>query len=216
MAAPINRYATPEFAPYALALGELTLAWNDLQEELCRIFSIVMSDAPVEGTFVDWTPVHAWAAVRSDRSQRAMLQAVAENPPRAWAQFANWQTEVVWLIQRSNELEDSRNNAVHAPLFDASQGLLSQIIRQFNIESSYSGEIIPSTFQRNFRALNLSQKTDLLGQFHYCRDAALILADHAGAIAAWLINRQRPWPERPSLPNKIAKKTRSPPVTPNR
>jgi hypothetical protein len=34
----LTTYTNPEFEPYLLALGHITLAWNDLQEQLGELF----------------------------------------------------------------------------------------------------------------------------------------------------------------------------------
>jgi hypothetical protein len=51
-----NLYAAPEYEPYVRAIGQLALAWNDLQEELAGIFSTLMNHPPREGDARNTTP----------------------------------------------------------------------------------------------------------------------------------------------------------------
>jgi hypothetical protein len=190
-----KRYTAPEFRPYVIALGQLSLAWNDLQESLGALFWTIMSPRPLEGAFVHREPLFVWHAIKSDRSQRKMLQAAINNMTMDWGRPL-LVTETNWIIDRANALEDSRNDAIHSPLFLAvGLGAIKQ------------GGVRPADWQFNPRAIKLAKRDDLLAEFRYCRDTAITLADYAHLIDLALINYPtRSWPERPELPNRRPRK----------
>jgi hypothetical protein len=188
-----QRYTAPEFKPYVAALGQLALAWNDLQESCAALFWTVMSPPPQEGDFVNYTPLLVWHSVRSDRSQREMLRAAALNPQADWKR-PSAREDIKWLLDQAAKLEDARNDAVHSPLFIVDRSLYGL---------AGSGQpVAPAWWLSNPRAGKLSKRADLLSEFRYCRDTALALADFAQAMDGALVNQPRLWPERPALPNR--------------
>jgi hypothetical protein len=191
-----KRYTAPEFRPYVIALGQLSLAWNDLQESLGALFWTIMSPRPFEGMFVHREPLFVWHAIKSDRSQRNMLQAAVNNLTIDWERPLLVR-EINWLIDRANSLEDLRNDAIHSPLlFATGLGAITK-----------SG-IRPADYQFNPRAIKLAKRDDLLAEFRFCRDTAITLADYAHLIDLALINSPTcSWPERPELPNRKPRKT---------
>jgi hypothetical protein len=60
------------FQPYAKALGELTLAWNDFHMVLSSVFWAALK-IPNK-----MTPQAMWNAIKSDRAQRDMLEALID------------------------------------------------------------------------------------------------------------------------------------------
>jgi hypothetical protein len=67
---PAQRYDTREFRPYVIALGQLALAWNEMQDTLAEFFSTLMMDGPPrEGDFVNNSALRAWNSLRSDLLQ---------------------------------------------------------------------------------------------------------------------------------------------------
>jgi len=195
-----QRYTSSEFRPYVTALGQLALAWNDLQESLAALFWTLMNPPPMEGSFVNYTPLHVWASIKSDRTQRDMLKAISQHPPSFWNR-SEIKTDVGWLVDRASELEILRNDAVHSPLFSASKYLYGGFVLN-------TGEkIAPAYWLFNPRAVNLSKRANLLIEFRYCRDCAIRLADYAQLMDGALANARRAWPNRPSLPNRQGKKS---------
>ena len=63
-------FKEPPFEPYALAIGRLAMAWNDLHERLANLFWTVMGAG-----FLD-RPIAVWNAANFDRARREMLKAV--------------------------------------------------------------------------------------------------------------------------------------------
>jgi hypothetical protein len=199
-----QRYTSPEFKPYVTALGQLALAWNDLQESLKALFWTLMNPPPKEGDAVNYLPLQIWSSIKSDRAQREMLKTAINHLQIDW----NRRTLVVelnWLVDRANDLEDLRNDAIHSPLFSVDKSLYGTW--------AGSEKIAPAWWLFNPRAKKLSERTNLLSTFRYCRDTAIILADYAQLIDQALINPGHAWPGRPSLPNNPPKKGPQAPPT---
>jgi hypothetical protein len=110
-----KRYTASEFRPYVTALGQFALAWSDMQESLGALFWTLMSPHSVEGAVAHHEPLFVWYAIRSDRSQRDMLKAAVNHLTIDW-QRTLLVAETNWIIDRANELEDRRNDAIHSPL----------------------------------------------------------------------------------------------------
>jgi hypothetical protein len=193
-----QRYTSPEFRPYVIALGQLALAWNDLQESLAALFWSLMNPPPMEGDTVNYTPLHVWASIKSDRTQREMLKAISKHPPTFWNR-PEINTDVCWLVNRASELENLRNDAIHSPLFSVSKSIYG------GFDLNPREKVAPAYWLFNPRAINLSKRENLLTEFRYCRDLAITLADYAQLIDRSLINQRGAWPNRPPLPNRAEK-----------
>ena len=192
----LRRYTDRRFAPYVSALGQLALAWNDLQESLAELFmTLMMNGPPKAGDFVDYRPLWIWHSIQSDRSQRKMLKEVIEHSKIDWGR-PDLKRDADWLISKAIALEDRRNDAIHSPLFLPFESALGP------------PRVLPSLRLLNPRARKLLKRRDLLSEFGHCRDVALILSDYAQEMYAALINPQRIWPDKPSLPNPTQKKGR--------
>jgi hypothetical protein len=177
-------------------LGQLALAWNDLQESLKGLFWVLMNPRPQEGDLVNYVPVWVWHSIKSDRSQRHMLKAAVTHLPVNWER-STLVEDVTWLINRAESLEDARNDAIHSPLFAVNKSLYGM---QYETPIE---KIAPARWLFNPRAIGLAKRKNLLGEFRYCRDTAITLADYAQLIERALINPGRPWPDRPSLPSRL-------------
>jgi hypothetical protein len=190
-----QRYTAREFRPYVAALGQLALAWNDLQESLAGLFwTTMLNDGPPQaGDTVDYRPLRIWQAVKSDRYQKDMLRAVIEHSKIDWKR-PKFVDDAKWLLKEAINLENSRNDAIHSPLFYVDRSLYGL---------SHPGKkIAPAAWLFNPRAVSLAKRVDLLAEFRYCRDAAMALSDFARELDSALVNPGRPWPDRPRLPNR--------------
>lgn len=175
--APSIPYTARAFRPYVAALGQLTLAWNDLHLALQMLFCTVMG-----GGFV--SPYLAiWNAIKSDRTQRDVLSAAAA----AKAMNGGSQRladEIKWICDRADSLEEARNNALHSPLWGT--------------QGSTPTQVGPVTGLGHIRANKLAGK-DLLSEFRWCRDGATTLCDYATTLD-FAFCRGKPLPIRPTLP----------------
>jgi hypothetical protein len=102
---------------------------------------------------------------------------------------------IKWLYNRCNEVEDDRNNAVHAPLW----------------KSAITGQVHPRSAFGNIRAKNLDNKF-LIPEYHRLRDTTLLLRNYAVQIHDPMSNERLAWPDIPKLPDRGA--TKMPPPHP--
>jgi hypothetical protein len=190
--APSVPVTHPAFRPYAIALGQLALAWNDLHLSLATLFCTAMG-----GGFVN--PVLAiWNALKSDRSQREILLAAAK------ATLANGRSqklaeEIEWICKRADALEDSRNDALHSPLWGAPRGPGAPLVS-------------PVVGLGHVRANKLLGK-NLLAEFRWCRECSTKLRDYATELDM-AFSRGRPLPDRPRLPPRVSNSPNSTPRNP--
>ncbi len=186
-----KRYTRKEFVPVAAAIGQLALAWNDLQEMLAVLFWQVMTKGKGQEALA------AWYSLKSDRAQREMLKSAIIVMP-ASSMPSGFVTDAVWLINEANSLEDARNNAVHSPLFFYNSEIAAAI-GLIGIRPAYN--------LGNPRAKNLSERLDLLAEFRWCRNWAMALGDYAQGLGQALYDKSRPWPKRPSRLIRAGKKS---------
>jgi len=180
----VERYSEPEFAPYVTALGRFALAWNELQANLCELFSVVaLERTPRAGDMVNYAPTYIWHAIRSDRSQRDMLKAAIMHSQIA--RGAELKEHGEWLCSRVNDLEERRNNILHAPLIQWQRGTAET-------------EIIPNVFSRNPRALKLAEAEDILKEITSATNYALELSTYAIRILNAVLGPSAPWPSKPA------------------
>jgi hypothetical protein len=87
------------FEPYALAIGQLTLAWNDLHERLANLFWGIMG-----GGFPD-RALGIWNSANFDRARREMLKAAARaTTPREADEYPKMLEDIKWYVTRRKSL----------------------------------------------------------------------------------------------------------------
>jgi hypothetical protein len=206
-----ERFTERELRPYVTAIGQLSLAWNALHEQLAAIFRLLLDrqitkiDEYGMEDGGDERPIKLWTSSKFDRPKRDMLKAaVSTITEEERSAFPKLVEDVTWILQRADSLEDARNDAVHSPLLLLGSNKATR-------EVFGSAFVIPDLLHGNPRGIKLAQK-DLLLEFRWCRDAALILRDFAyrisGSLSLGVV--VFPWPERPSLPNRGEKSKRRP------
>jgi hypothetical protein len=170
------------FAPYALEIGHLARSWNQLQENLCLIFTrVAIADNTNIGRAI-------WYAVRSDLGQREMLKAACgapgaidrRNRPTAL-------NDISWLLKTTNGLAEQRNAAVHLPIIIGRDTTTREMV------------IMPHYFSNNRFSTQLKDKGDVLKELFYYRAKSDCLNDYAVAIWFALAMPERRWPSKPSL-----------------
>jgi hypothetical protein len=191
-----HRFTEKPYQPYVTAIGQLLLAWSDLHERLAILFWVTTG-----GGYAN-RPTAMWNSSNFDRPRREMLKAVVNSStPKEQAQFPKMVADINWILTETDKLEDARNTAIHAPLYLFGYTTLQR-------GSTVRGVVAPNDMLQNPRELKLAQK-DLLTEFRWCRDCALVLRDFASQIdAAMGVHVLFPWPDRPSLPNRGQKKRR--------
>lgn len=165
------------FQPIATALGEVTLAWNDLHLSLSGLFWAILQIPN------GLTPGAIWHSIKSDRVQRDMLGALAESHALGHALSPNARKEITWLIKQAKSIEDLRNDLLHSPFMK-------------------SGELIfPYHGGLHTRAKKLTGK-DILKEARWFYETTIALRDYAEEIEEALRRPQIAWPQRPTLPNR--------------
>ncbi len=189
----VPTFKEPAFDQYALAIGRLSLAWNDLNERLASLFGALM------GGELAKRPIAVWNSANFDRARREMIKAAAfAASPNELSEFPNMVDEIKWLCDRVNDFENLRNDAIHSPLLlhITSKGLSSDGIAFF-AEKVMDERVAPNDLRDNTRASRLIGK-DLLLEFAWCYESVIVLRDYAVSINNGL--KRAPWPNRPPLP----------------
>jgi hypothetical protein len=179
----------------------LALAWNDLHERLGSLFYFFIDKGDDLGS-------RLWNAPQFDRPKRALLEAVTQSiSSQTQLDYPRLKDDILWLLKQVDSLEDGRNTVIHSPLL-AEEGILANqnVLALGNIFDTPRA-VMPNLWLKNTRATRLAQK-DVLTEFRWCRDAALILRDYALTLDYATMPEECPWPDRPSLPNRGQKRTR--------
>jgi hypothetical protein len=186
--------AVTALEPYQLALGKVAHAWNHMQENLGMLFCGLSGLDDTMGLGI-------WHALKSDRSQRDLLEAAilaASLGEDFNSDFPTAKEDIEWLLKKVNALADGRNSAIHAPIFSLTSG---------------EAEIRPLTIYRNPNAAKLLGK-DILAEFEWYEAYFVAIRKYAAAICLALASRHPatltslgPWPDRPLLPTVQRKRS---------
>ena len=162
---------------HAADVGSVAIAWNELHSALGELFAEVVDRTGRSMALA------IWEAVSSDRSKRAMLLAACS----VGLDDCRFTKEVVWTAGQADDLENRRNNAIHAPYsLTIDDGAL---------------KMIPYVFGGNQRARNLHGR-DLGVEL----ESYWINIQHLSQFVRDLRGRSRlpadglSWPEKPRLP----------------
>jgi hypothetical protein len=186
---PSIPFTSSAFQPYAIALGRLALAWNDLHLSLqMLLFCTVMG-----GGFIN-PALSIWNALKVDRSQRDILKAAA-NAQTLNGGSKELAEEIKWICDRTDRIEDLRNDALHSPLWGI-------------VVSTEKPSIQPVSGLGHVRAGKLQGK-DLLVEFNRCRATATALRDYATKLD-FAVCRNRSFPGRPVLPVRTRPNAKKP------
>jgi hypothetical protein len=206
-----HRFTEREFEPYALAIGQFCLAWNDLHERLGIIFSLLCAGKYYEAR--RWTKatvgkyarhmnsfsVHAaiWHSGHYDRPKRDMLRAAIENS-RLYEKLPRLAEDIGDLVSRTDSLEDMRNTVIHTPFQWTGSYIQEQPEGRIGVR--------PNLFLGNKRAKRLSKISftkAILDEINWSRDAVLALRDYALLVEAVLFSgKASAWPGKLQLPNR--------------
>jgi hypothetical protein len=183
-------FEEPAFEPYALAIGRLALAWNDLHERLATLFCTVLGSESLDRA------IAVWNSATFDRARREMFKSAALAISLTdLSKFPKMADELKWLCDRVDNFENIRNDAIHSPL------LLNRVTLLPLLIFGHSDIVAPNDLLHNTRASRLVGK-DLLSEFNWCYHSVIVLRDYAAIINQALTADAVPWPERPALPNR--------------
>jgi hypothetical protein len=171
-------FRNEKFHSYTQALGELTLAWNDFHMTLSSVF---WASSKIPNGMV---PGAMWNSLKSDRAQREMLAALVDLKVIGHNMPKNVRSEIKWILEKANSLEDLRNDALHSPLHQSEDG---RVFAWYQLG--------------NKRAKKLANK-DLLKEFNWFYDTVLVLREYADALTNVIRRPNETFPERPQLPNR--------------
>jgi hypothetical protein len=90
-----TRFTSPAFRPYALLIGQVALAWNDLQESLGELFAGIMLGAD------DHQAAAVWQSAKADRAKRDMLKAAMKGMSLVTIKrHPKLEEEIEWILGR--------------------------------------------------------------------------------------------------------------------
>ena len=187
--APRLEDAERAFDLYVQEVGRVVYAWNLLHEHLGALFARVVGGHDSKVTMA------VWYSPTNDRAQRDLLRSAvtAANSDPAWKRLPEMaRTDLLWALDRINELGSKRDDAIHAPTeLDAS------ILKE--------GEMAAAILSGHRRVKNLVGK-NLLTEFDFLENYAHVLRRFIQQ-ATNALNADNPtWPERPKPPDRQPKK----------
>lgn len=200
-----------DYKPYALAIGQIALAWNDLHEKLGEIFVCILDG--IDNIETDDERLEqlaaVWSSANNDRAKRNILEALlATASTKDTTARPRMVEDVRWLLKEANKLEDVRNDVVHSPLLWLGY---TQILAKFVRGEGLT--IVPNVTLGNTRAVKLAKKDlrrHLIVDFRWARNAILVLRNYAHDLRLALLIDGRAWPGRPRLPNRGQRKMAQP------
>lgn len=166
---------------YQLAVGKVVFSWNNMQESLILLYVRISDCGEKEG-------FETWNSIKNDGAQRKLIRdAAAARGSAFWkAKGEKAEDDIKWLLDQIAELQELRNQVVHA----------SFKIHRTNGKSP-TVEAFP--YLGNPRSKQLQGK-DILEQCAYCEVRAQLLMLYAYDLLAPVALAQCPWPSKPNLP----------------
>jgi hypothetical protein len=173
------------FRPFAHELGYLAVVWNQLHDNLLRIFIEVL--IPTD----NFAAKAIWYSTDSDFQQRKMLRALIEvdtqplfdrpHIPRKQRLEPFQREAIFWILnQIDNPLRHQRNNALHAPLM-LWPGVADGAVVHW-VQATLNSQ--------NPRAVPLQGK-DLIDEFKSYAELTRVLSDYTALIANFFaVSRQ--------------------------
>jgi hypothetical protein len=172
-------FKSETFRPYAQALGEATMAWNDFHMVLSCLFGVA-TRIPNK-----LAPDAMWNALKSDRAQREMLEALVGLNVINYKIWQRLRAEIEWVLKQATKLEDLRNNLLHSPA----------LMDEF-------GEVFAWHHLGHKRAKHFAGK-DVLQEAKYFYDTVIVLREYTETLIENLnLAPDGLLPGRPSLPNR--------------
>ena len=184
---------TAAFNDYALALGKVAHAWNYIFERLGAIFVIVAGGDR-------WIAEGIWHAPDSDRTKLSMLRSSIElSSDDRWPHLPTAKADLLWLVERVNNLSDLRNNVIHAPCTMSSH--------------EDGASMVASPLSGHQRAKKLWGR-EILVEFDWCERWTESLARFTSKAETALMSSNGPWPDRPGKPDRKTRKSLTIPQPP--
>lgn len=186
--------------PYAVAIGQLALSWNDLHEAFGLIFlQAVTFDV---ANMRQYTQLQAtWGVIQNDRLKRDMAaKAINWVGAPLHVRFPRLGDDILWAVRRATTLEDHRNNVLHSPLYQNNDATLAALMKLDRVSTVIPGRSLWGLRPDKLTAATIRKRKDLLKEIRGYRDAMAALDSFVRAVHdAW--QKQKPWPERPQGPH---------------
>jgi hypothetical protein len=185
------KHILDRFEKHATEIGHLVFAWARLQQNLGHLFAALVEPAdPRIGLAI-------WGALKSDRTQRDILQAAATV---VLADHPDAKADVLWLLKETGDRTTGRNDAVHTA---------------FLFRTDDDGNIVPVPDAVNGPGrLQRFRDKDLPELFASQRDDLTALYRLAAALTDQFMpaeDARPPWPGRPQLQSSDRSPTREEP-----
>src|ERR1700731_3933138 len=100
-----DRFTEKYWAPYALAIGQASLAWNAFHESLASIFVLLLDRQLEEHEEEDRDPrpIAVWRSAKFDRPKRQMLRAVIETERKDILEaFPHFAADLTWVLDQAD------------------------------------------------------------------------------------------------------------------
>lgn len=182
----INDFRHPAFQPITQAIGEVTLAWNGLHDDLGSLFWFFL-DVP-NGLI----PGAVWHSIKVDTAQRDMLEAITKLPPHTLGLRMNDETReaVIFILDQTKKLIDRRNNAIHCPLVRTNE---NEIIPMIGIGHERAKKVSGQLKKE-------SPKRDIRGDLYFLYDSITTLRKYTDDLSEALLRETVPFPLKPQMP----------------
>jgi hypothetical protein len=180
---PTDDEAQQAFEEYCAAVGKVCHAWNYFHEKLGQLFARF---SPADTQIA----LNVWYSKFNDRWQRDELRK-AVDAVSSWPN-STAKDDVIWLLDRADELAEDRNNTIHAPccLYVGGRGDGGSVMG-------------PAFFNGHPRAQNLRGKK-IIAEFEWCEQYTEWLTRFSMRIeSAFAFPSEYPWPQRPSVPPRV-------------
>lgn len=166
-------------AGYCLAVGQVTVLWTKIHEDLAQMFANRLHANPDQAGI-------AWYSHKSDSGQRKLFREVLERVPLNGAQhFSTAKDDVLWLMGNLDRLAGVRNHAIHSAVMI--------------IAGENGPEFAPVWWSRDPKLRKLSGR-DLVAMLATCRSDLDKLCDFNRSMhSALFAPDKNTWPQRPEL-----------------
>lgn len=172
---------------YLIAVGQVVLAWNNLQEKLGDLFVAIVQTRNSD------VALAIWHAPFSDRVQRDLLkEAIEASDDVFWKRLPDRaKADLIEVLNKITSLGSKRDDAIHAPIV---------------FDTAGQPEITADFFSKHRRAKNLVGK-DLVSEFDYLKRYAEGISSFIDGVLDVLRDQHAPWPKIPTAPSRKPKKS---------
>ncbi len=172
--------------PHAERIGKISLAWNELHEQLGMIFWKItgITNGLVAGAI--------WGSSPSDLQQRSMLRAAVAHTFKTKSKYY---IDLIWMLDEIDRISFNRNTAIHIAL-------------TFIVDHSGTTLATSPLPLQNKYGKALKDK-DILVELTLYQERIYALTRYAGQLyAAILSPKHWPWPNKPVMPTREQKDPR--------